>query len=52
MHKFEKYLETLDNDTLIKMYELVFGNPISNNIDMERGQMIEEIIDEKQWKSR
>jgi|11_taG_2_1085331.scaffolds.fasta_scaffold06554_6 hypothetical protein len=39
-------LEKLDNDTLIKMYELVFGNPISNYIDMERGQMIEEITDE------
>lgn len=44
--KFETYLHTLDNDTLIKMYELVFGNPISNYIDMERGQMIDEILEE------
>jgi len=39
-------LETLDNNTIIKMYELIFKNPISNYIEMERGQMIDEILDE------
>jgi hypothetical protein len=46
MIKFETYLETLDNNTIIKMYELIFKNPISNYIEMERGQMIDEILDE------
>ena len=46
MIKFETYLETLDNSTIIKMYELIFKNPISNYIEMERGQMIDEILDE------
>ncbi len=46
MIKFETYLETLDNNTIIKMYELIFKNPISNYIEMSRHQMIEEMIEE------
>ena len=46
MNKFETYLDTLSNDTLIKMYEIVFKNDISNYIEMERGQIIEEIVEE------
>ena len=46
MIKFETYLETLDNNTIIKMYELIFKNPISNYIEKERSQMIDEILDE------
>ena len=46
MNKFETYLDTLSNDTLIKMYEFVFKNDISNYIEMERGQMIGEIVEE------
>ena len=44
MIKFETYLESLDNNTIIKMYELIFKNPISNYIEMDRSQMIEEIL--------
>ncbi len=46
MIRFETYLETLDNNTIIKMYELIFKNPISNYIEMGRSQMIDEILDE------
>ena len=44
--KFETYLHTLDNNTLIKMYELIFRNAIDNYPDMERGQIIDEILEE------
>ena len=44
--KFESYLHTLSNDTLIKMYEIVFKNHIDKYPDMERGQLIEEILEE------
>jgi len=44
--KLYKYLNTLKPETLEKMYSLIFGNPIEHYIEMEEGQMIEEIIDE------
>jgi len=46
MNKFSEYLETLNIGKIEKMYELIFGNPIENYAEMDRGQMIEEIIDE------
>mgnify|MGYP003638791783 CR=1 FL=1 len=45
MTKFEDYLETLSLEKLEKMYSLIFGNPIEHYLDMERGQMIDEILD-------
>ncbi len=44
MKKFETYLQSLNNNTIVKMYELIFKNPTSNYIEMSKSQMIEEIL--------
>jgi len=46
MIKFETYLGTLDDKTIVEMYELIFKNHVTNYIEIHRGQIIKEMLDE------